>query len=112
MVTRTAKFLLAGLSVYELLRIDPKIPPETPHDKSLLAQFEASIKAFKRSSNLSGWPVRFCLLVQSSSTAKRRAGCGSVRGSPVPSSHFSPGLAPQVGQRTCKACSFLAFMTP
>jgi hypothetical protein len=30
----------------------------------------------------------------------RRSRCGSVRGWPVPSSHFSPGAAPQVGQRT------------
>jgi len=45
------------------------------------------------------------------SVTKHRAGCGSVRGSPVLSSHFSRGLAPQVGQRTAKACFFSAFMT-
>jgi hypothetical protein len=33
-----------------------------------------------------------------------------VRGSPVLNSHFSPGLAPQVGQRTFKAGTFLVFM--
>jgi len=45
------------------------------------------------------------------SATKHRAGCGSVRGSPVLSSHFSRGLAPQVGQRTARACFFSAFMT-
>jgi len=44
------------------------------------------------------------------SAAKRRVGCGSVRGSPLLSSHLSRGLAPQVGQRTAKA-SFSTFMT-
>jgi hypothetical protein len=43
------------------------------------------------------------------SAAKRRVGCGSVRGSPLLSSHFSRGLAPQVGQRTAKA-SFSTFI--
>src|SRR5579863_2478697 len=33
-----------------------------------------------------------------SAPANRRSRCGSVRGWPVPSSHFSFGLAPQVGQ--------------
>ena len=42
--------------------------------------------------------------------SKRRSLCGSVRGSPVLSSHFSFGLAPQVGQRTFKAGTFLVFM--
>jgi oleate hydratase len=37
----------AQMAVYELLGIDRKIPPITPHDKSLRAQFEALIKAFK-----------------------------------------------------------------
>jgi len=37
----------AQMAVYELLRIDRKIPPVTPHDKSLQTQFEALIKAFK-----------------------------------------------------------------
>jgi hypothetical protein len=31
--------------------------------------------------------------------ARRRSRCGVLRGWPVPSSHFSPGFAPQVGQR-------------
>jgi hypothetical protein len=31
--------------------------------------------------------------------AKRRSRCGVLRGWPVPSSHFSPGFAPHVGQR-------------
>ena len=35
-----------------------------------------------------------------SAATKRRSGCGSVRGWPLVSSHFSPGAAPQVGQRT------------
>jgi hypothetical protein len=35
----------------------------------------------------------------------RRSRCGSVRGWPVESSHFSPGAAPQVGQRTASICS-------
>ena len=34
----------------------------------------------------------------------RRSRCGSVRGSPVLNSHFSPGSAPQVGQRTARIC--------
>lgn len=37
----------AQMAVYELLNIDRKIPPVTPHDKSLVTQFEALIKAFK-----------------------------------------------------------------
>ena len=37
----------AQIAVYELLGIDRKIPPITPHDKSLRTQFEALIKAFK-----------------------------------------------------------------
>jgi oleate hydratase len=37
----------AQMAVYELLGIDRKIPPITPHDKSLRVQFEALIKAFK-----------------------------------------------------------------
>ena len=37
----------AQMAVYELLGIDRKIPPVTPHDKSLHVQFEALIKAFK-----------------------------------------------------------------
>ena len=44
---------------------------------------------------------------------KRRSRRGSVRGCPVLSSHFSPGPAPQVGQRTgctCLRVGFLAFM--
>jgi len=35
------------MAVYQLLGIDRKIPPITPHDKSLRTQFEALIKAFK-----------------------------------------------------------------
>jgi hypothetical protein len=35
-----------------------------------------------------------------SAAINRRSRCGSVRGSPVVSLHFSPGAAPQVGQRT------------
>jgi oleate hydratase len=37
----------AQMAVYDLLGIDRKIPPITPHDKSLQVQFEAVIKAFK-----------------------------------------------------------------
>lgn len=37
----------AQMAVYELLGIDRKIPPVTPHDKSRHVQFEALIKAFK-----------------------------------------------------------------
>ncbi len=37
----------AQMAVYQLLGIDRKIPPITPHDKSLKTQFEALIKAFK-----------------------------------------------------------------
>jgi oleate hydratase len=37
----------AQMAVYEFLSIERKIPPVTPHDKSLHTQFEALIKAFK-----------------------------------------------------------------
>lgn len=37
----------AQMAIYELCGIDRKIPPITPHDKSLRVQFEALIKAFK-----------------------------------------------------------------
>ena len=48
-----------------------------------------------------------------SAAIKRRSRCGSVRGCPVVSLHFSPGPAPQVGQRTVSASlrvGFLVFM--
>jgi oleate hydratase len=37
----------AQMAVYELLGIDRKVPPVTPHAKSLQVQFDALIKAFK-----------------------------------------------------------------
>jgi len=37
----------AQMAVYQLLAVDRKVPPVTPHDKSLHVQFEALIKAFK-----------------------------------------------------------------
>jgi oleate hydratase len=37
----------AQIAVYELLDIDRKIPPVTPHSKSLQVQFEALVKAFE-----------------------------------------------------------------
>ena len=37
----------AQMAVYQLFGIDRRIPPITPHDKSLRVQFEALIKAFK-----------------------------------------------------------------
>jgi oleate hydratase len=37
----------AQMAIYELLSIDRKIPPVTPHDKSLQTQFEALLKAFR-----------------------------------------------------------------
>jgi oleate hydratase len=37
----------AQMAVYELLRINLKVPVVTPHDKSLHAEFEALLKAFK-----------------------------------------------------------------
>ncbi|CAG0955239.1 partial Oleate hydratase, partial [Anaerolineae bacterium] len=37
----------AQIAVYQLLGIDREIPPVTPHDQSLRAQFEALIKALK-----------------------------------------------------------------
>jgi myosin-crossreactive antigen len=37
----------AQMAVYELLGIDRKIPPVTPHAESVHAQFEALLKAFK-----------------------------------------------------------------
>ncbi len=52
------------------------------------------------------WPVNSL-----SSAVRRRSRWGSVRGWPVLSSHLSPGFAPQVGQRTSKACLFFAFIT-
>ena len=39
----------------------------------------------------------------SSFAFNRRSRCGLMRGSPVLSSHFSPGLAPHVEQRTARA---------
>ena len=46
-----------------------------------------------------------------SEAARRLSRWGSVRGCPVLSSHFSPGLAPQVGHRTASACfSVTCFM--
>jgi hypothetical protein len=46
-----------------------------------------------------------------SEAANRRSRWGSVRGWPVLSSHFSPGFAPHVGQRTSRASFFLALMS-
>jgi oleate hydratase len=37
----------AQMAVYQLLGISREVPPVTPHDKSLHAEFEALIKAFK-----------------------------------------------------------------
>lgn len=37
----------AQMAVYELLGVERKIPPVTPHDKSLRTEFEALIKTFK-----------------------------------------------------------------
>ncbi len=37
----------AQMAVYELLSINRKLPPVTPHDKSMRVQLEALIKAFK-----------------------------------------------------------------
>jgi len=37
----------AQMAVYAMLGAERKVPPVTPHDKSLRAQFEAMIKAFK-----------------------------------------------------------------
>jgi oleate hydratase len=38
---------VAQMAVYQFLNIDRKIPPVTPHDKSLMVEFEALAKAFK-----------------------------------------------------------------
>jgi oleate hydratase len=38
---------VAQIAVYQLLGIDLEIPPVTPHDKSIVTQLEALIKAFK-----------------------------------------------------------------
>jgi oleate hydratase len=37
----------AQMAVYQLLGIERKVPPVTPHAKSLETEFEAMIKAFK-----------------------------------------------------------------
>jgi oleate hydratase len=37
----------AQMAVYQLLGIDRKVPPVTPHDRSFRTQFEAVVKAFK-----------------------------------------------------------------
>jgi len=37
----------AQMAVYELLDVDRKIPPISPHDKSNRVQFDALIKAFR-----------------------------------------------------------------
>lgn len=46
----------------------------------------------------------------SSVAIERRSRWGLVRGNPVLSSHFSPGLAPQVGQRMANASFGSAFI--
>lgn len=46
--------------------------------------------------------------LSSSFAIVRLSRCGDVRGRPVASSHFSPGFAPQVGQRTDSALSLFA----
>lgn len=61
-------------------------------------------RLFPNFAGLSFQPLHF------SEPAKRRSLCGSVRGRPVLSSHFSFGFAPQVGHRTAKASCFLDFM--
>ena len=38
---------VAQIAVYQLLNIKRKIPPVTPHDKEVGANFEALIKAFE-----------------------------------------------------------------
>ena len=38
---------VAQMAVYQLLGIQMKIPPVTPHDKSLRTEFDALLKAFK-----------------------------------------------------------------
>ncbi len=43
--------------------------------------------------------------------ANRRSRCGSVRGCPLVSSHFSPGAAPQVEHWTASASSRLSFFS-
>ncbi len=57
------------------------------------------------------WPIQYCGPARFSAAAKRRSRCGSVRGRPLVSSHFFPGLAPQVGQWTARACSSLTFIS-
>jgi oleate hydratase len=37
----------AQIAVYELMGVDRKVPPVTPHDKELGVEFEALVKAFK-----------------------------------------------------------------
>src|SRR5450759_3553376 len=51
------------------------------------------------------YPCNFSL------TTKRRFRCGPLRGRPVVVVHLSPGLAPQVGQGTSGASSFLSVFT-
>ena len=58
-----------------------------------------------------GWQIRPMSNYLSEAT-KRRSRCGLVRGRPVLSSHFSPGFAPHVGQRTAKVSFFLTFIAP
>jgi hypothetical protein len=43
-----------------------------------------------------------------SAAIHRRSRCGSLRGWPVLSVHFSPGWAPQIGQVTARTCSGLS----
>jgi hypothetical protein len=45
-----------------------------------------------------------------SEASRRRSRWGSARGCPVLSSHFSPGLAPQVGHRTASVCFSVTLM--
>ena len=39
--------MAAQMAVYQLLGLTRAVPPITPHDHSLRAQFEALIKSFK-----------------------------------------------------------------
>ena len=49
-------------------------------------------------------PVILVGIFSWSAAVNRRSRCGSKRGWPVASSHFSPDAAPQVGQRIVSTC--------
>jgi hypothetical protein len=80
----------------------------------LVQSFSGSIFACRETRALIGSPPKDghtgVLSSYLSEAINRRSRCGFVRGRPVLSSHFSPGFAPHVGQRTARASFCFAFI--